>query len=252
MTKKLEGKTAFVTGAGSGMGEAISLLFASEGANVVAVDVNLETAQATAATIVAAGGSAIAQAADVRDREQVQAAVDAGIAEFGGYSILINNAGIFDGQAKLLDTSDELWDRVLGINLMSAFVVTKAVLPHIIAGGGGSVINTASVASQVAGSGGNAYTTSKHGMLGFTRQLALDYAADGVRVNAICPGAVDTGLTRPFWEQDPESLKLYSAVPAGRVGAAEDIAKLALFLASDDSSFIYGVGVVIDGGFLLT
>lgn len=252
MARRLEGKTAFVTGAGSGMGRAISLLFASEGANVVAVDVNLDTAQATAATILDSGGAAIACAADVRDREQVHQAVDAGAAAFGGYSILINNAGIFDGQAKLLDTSDELWDRVMGINLMSAFIVTKAVLPHIIAGGGGSVINTASVASHVAGSGGNAYTTSKHGMLGFTRQLALDYAADGVRVNAICPGAVDTGLTRPFWEQDPESLKLYSAVPAGRVGAAEDIAKLALFLASDDSSFIYGVGVVIDGGFLLT
>jgi 3-oxoacyl-[acyl-carrier protein] reductase len=188
----------------------------------------------------------------VRDRDQVAAAAALGLDAFGGYTTLVNNAGIFDNQAPLLEVGDELWDRVIGINLLSAYTVTKAVLPHIIEGGGGTVINTASIAAHVAGSGGAAYTTSKHGMLGFTRQLALDYASKNVRVNAICPGAVDTGLTRPFWEADPASKELFSAVPAGRVGEADDIANLALFLASDESCFIYGVGVVIDGGFLLT
>ncbi|MET2010760.1 SDR family NAD(P)-dependent oxidoreductase [Microbacterium chocolatum] len=252
MTLKLPGRTAFVTGAGSGMGRAISRRFAAEGANVVAVDLNSDTAAETAAAIVADGGSAVSAAADVRDREQVAAAVQTGLDAFGGFTTLVNNAGIFDNQAPLLDTDDALWDRVIGINLLSAYVVTKAVLPHIIAAGGGTVISTASVASFVAGSGGAAYTTSKHGILGFTKQLALDYAPHNVRANAICPGAIDTGLTRPFWEADPSSLELFSAVPARRVGDADDIARLAVFLASDDSSFIYGTGVVIDGGFLLT
>ncbi|GAB2831637.1 SDR family NAD(P)-dependent oxidoreductase [Microbacterium insulae] len=252
MTLKLAGRTAFVTGAGSGMGRAISRRFAAEGANVVAVDLNAETAAETAAAINAEGGASVSAGADVRDREQVAAAVQVGLDAFGGYTTLVNNAGIFDNQAPLLETDDALWERVIGVNLLSAYVVTKAVLPHIIAAGGGTVISTASVASFVAGSGGAAYTTSKHGILGFTKQLALDYAPHNVRANAICPGAIDTGLTRPFWEADPASLELFSAVPAKRVGEADDIARLALFLASDDSSFIYGTGVVIDGGFLLT
>lgn len=248
---KLPGRTAFVTGAGSGMGRAIAKLFAAEGANVVAVDIKAESAEATVAAITSAGGAAIAAAADVRDRSEVDRAVQAGLDAFGGYTTLINNAGIFDNQAPLLETDDALWERVIGINLLSAYTVTKAVLPHIIDAGGGTVVSTASVAAFLAGSGGAAYTTSKHGILGFTRQLALDYASKNVRANAICPGAIDTGLTRPFWEADPASLELYSAVPAGRVGDADDIAKLALFLASDDSSFIYGQGIVIDGGFML-
>lgn len=252
MTGKLTGRTAFVTGAGSGMGRAISRLFAAEGANVVAVDVNEATAGETARMIVDDGGAAVSATADIRDKAQVEAAVQVGVDAFGGYTTLVNNAGIFDDQAPLLETDDALWERVIGINLLSAYTVTKAVLPHIIAAGGGTVISTASVASFVAGSGGAAYTTSKHGILGFTKQLALDYAPYNVRANAICPGAIDTGLTRPFWEADPASLELFSAVPAKRVGDAEDIARLALFLASDDSSFIYGTGVVIDGGFLLT
>lgn len=252
MTGKLSGRTAFVTGAGSGMGRAISRLFAAEGANVVAVDVNEATAGETARMIVDDGGAAVSATADIRDKAQVEAAVQVGVDAFGGYTTLVNNAGIFDDQAPLLETDDALWERVIGINLLSAYTVTKAVLPHIIAAGGGTVISTASVASFVAGSGGAAYTTSKHGILGFTKQLALDYAPYNVRANAICPGAIDTGLTRPFWEADPASLELFSAVPAKRVGDAEDIARLALFLASDDSSFIYGTGVVIDGGFLLT
>ncbi len=252
MSGKLEGRVAFVTGAGSGMGQAISYRFADEGAKVVAVDVNPETAAATAATIVERGGEAVSAGADVRDKEQVAAAVKVGLDAFGGYSTLILNAGIFDNQTPLLECDDDLWERVIGINLLSAYIVTKAVLPHIIEGGGGTVVTTASVASFLAGSGGAAYTTSKHGILGFTKQLALDYASKNVRANAICPGAVDTGLTRPFWEADPSSLELFSAVPARRVGDADDIARLAVFLASDDSSFIYGHGVVIDGGFMLT
>lgn len=254
MSNQLSGKTAFVTGAGSGMGRAITQRFVEEGANVIAVDISIDSARETAA--LATEGTAtdrvLPQAADVRNKEAIEAAVAAGTEAFGNINILVNNAGIFDNQAPLLETDESLWERVIGIDLLSAYTVTRAVLPKIIEAGGGTVVSTASVAAFVAGSGGAAYTTAKHGILGFTRQLALDYAKSGVRANAICPGAIETGLTKPFWEQAPESKDLYAAVPLGRVGAPEDIANLALFLASDQSSFITGQSVVIDGGFLLT
>jgi len=252
MSGKLVGRTAFVTGAGSGMGRAISIKFASEGANLVAVDVNEAAVRETVDILMRSGGKGVARAADVRDRDLVQQAVDAGLGEFGRLDILVNNAGIFGSPAPLLEMSDDLWNKVMGVNLHGAYIVTKAVLPHILAAGGGTIVNVASTASFVTGGGGVAYTTSKHGLLGFTRQLAVDYGPHGVRVNAVCPGAIDTNLTKPIWEDHPEALKTYSAVPAGRIGSAEDVANLALFLAGDDSAFMYGAGVVIDGGFLLT
>lgn len=251
MTLKLAGKTAFVTGAGSGMGRAIAIAFAREGANVVAVDLKLESAEETIAQITANGDNGLAAAADVSDKVQVEGAVAAGLERFGGYDVLVNNAGIFDNKAPLLELSDELRDRVLGVDLLSAFIVTKAVLPHIISAGGGTVVTTASIAGQIAGAGGAAYTTAKHGILGFTKQLAFDYAKQGVRANAICPGSIETGLTKPFWEIAPESKQRSESVPMGRVGTPEEIARLAVFLASEDSSFITGIPVPIDGGYTL-
>ena len=249
MAGRLEGKNAVVTGGGSGMGRAIAQRFAQEGARVAVLDLNLETAEATAQLIRDAGGQAIAVVCDVSDSASVAAASESVITELPAIDVLVNNAGMLDGYAQLLDTSEELWDRIIGVDLKSMFLVSRAFLPTMIAGGGGSVVNTASIAGFVAGGGGIAYTSAKHGVIGFTKQLAADYGKQGIRANAVCPGAVETGMTKAILESgDAAVMDSIRSVPAGRHAQPEEVANLALFLASDESSFVYGASYVIDGG----
>jgi len=249
MAGRLEGKNAVVTGGGSGMGRAISQRFAAEGARVAVLDLNLETAQETADLIRESGGRAIAVACDVSDNASVVAASNDVLAELAGVDVLVNNAGMLDGYAALLDTSEELWDRIIGVDLKGVFLVTRAFLPTMIAGGGGSVVNTSSIAGFVAGGGGIAYTSAKHGVIGFTKQLTADYGREGIRANAVCPGAIETGMTREIFESgDAAVMDSVRAVPAGRYAQPEEVANLALFLASDESSFVYGAAYLIDGG----
>jgi len=249
ISDKLAGKTAFITGAGSGMGRAMARRFAAEGARVAATDIDAGRATAIAEEIRGDGGAASAFTIDVADSGSVGAAVDAALAELGRIDILCSNAGILDDYATVLETSEEQWDRVLGINLKGMYLTSRALLPQMIDNGGGVIVNTASIAGMVAGGGGAAYTAAKHGVIGLTRQLAFDFGSKGVRANAICPGAVETGMTHDLFEAgEADVMESVNSVPAGRYAQPEEIANLALFLAGDESDFIHGAAYVIDGG----
>jgi 3-oxoacyl-[acyl-carrier protein] reductase len=248
----LDGQTALITGAGSGIGRAMAILFASQGAAIAVADSVQARAEETTRAIKAAGGRAVAVACDVAVNESVEAAVAESIATLGRIDILCCNAGVLDGYATVLDTDEELWDRIVNINLKGVYLVTRAVLPQMLNNGTGVIINTASIAGLVAGGGGAAYTASKHGVIGLTRQIAHDYGSRGIRVNCICPGAVETAMTKQVFESgDADVMATVRSVPAGRHAQPEEIAKLALFLASDDSSFMHGSAVVIDGGWTI-
>ena len=244
---KLAGKTAIVTGAASGMGRAIAKEFAAEGARVACLDLNEAEAVKTADTLGQDKGLAIA--CDVSKAESVAAAGSKAEAALGRIDILVNCAGVLDGYAAITETSDALWDRTVGINLKGTFMVCRAALPGMVARGYGVIINISSIAGLVAGGGGAAYTASKHGVLGLTRQTAYDYGSKGIRANAICPGAIETAMTKDILSSgDLAVMELVRSVPAGRHGQPEEIAKLALYLASDDASFVHGAAMTIDGG----
>ncbi|MDW5596536.1 glucose 1-dehydrogenase [Conexibacter stalactiti] len=254
---RFEGKAALITGAGSGMGRAMARAFQREGAQVVAVDVRAEAAEQTVAAMSAerGGRDSFALAVDVTDGAAVDAAVEQAIARTGGLDVLCNNAGVLDGYAPAHETSLDLWQRVLSVNLTGPFLLARRIAPHMAERGGGAIVNTASISSFVAGGGGAAYTASKHGLLGLTKQLAFDYGRDGVRVNAICPGAVATEMTaslRVPSEANAHVDAQIAATPAGRWAEPEEIANLALYLASAEASFIHGTPVLIDGGWTLS
>jgi 3-oxoacyl-[acyl-carrier protein] reductase len=252
MLGKLDGRKAIVTGAGSGMGRAIAQRYAAEGASVACLDVDLAAAQATADGITKSGGNAHPVQVDVASSSSVDNAIKESVSQLGGVDILANIAGILDGYAPVLETSEELWDRIMGVDLKGVFLITKAALPTMLKGGGGAIVNMASIAGLVARGGGAAYTSAKHGVVGFTKQAAADYGLKGIRVNAICPGAVETAMTKQILEEgDAAVIDLINAVPAGRHAQPEEIANLALFLASDDAAFIHGASYVIDGGWTI-
>lgn len=251
---KLDGRIAVVTGAGSGMGRAMVREFYANGASVVAVDIRGDAAEETIAEVKDPERS-LALAADVSQLDQVESVVSATTGRFGRIDLLCNNAGVLDDYTPAHETSDELWNRVIGVNLTGAFLFSRAVVPGMMAQHNGVIINTASISSFVAGGGGAAYTASKHAVLGLTKQLAFDYGKHGVRVNAICPGAIHTGMTNHLLTPEGRNPHVDAAVagtPAGRWGTPEEIAALALFLASDEAGFIHGAAFTIDGGWLLS
>ncbi len=249
-TGKLEGKVALVTGAGSGIGRASAELFAAEGAELVVVDIDAEPAAATVEAIGSAGGSAIAVPTDVADADAVEAMAAAALERFGRVDVLMSNAGILDEYEPAAETSDETWSRVLGVNLFGMFHTARALIPQMLENGGGAIVNIASTAGLNGGNGGAAYTTSKHGVIGFTRQLCFDYARRGIRCNVICPGAVESGMTREiFASESAEVMKAVNSAPIGRWAQPEELATAALFLASGDASFVNGAVYVVDGGF---
>lgn len=244
---KLDGKIAVVTGAGSGMGRAIAQEFATQGARIAAIDINAAAVTETVASLGA--GRGVALTGDISDSAATARMVVEAEAAFGRVDILVNCAGVLDGYAPITETDDALWDRILGINLKGAFLLSRAALPGMVARGQGVIINISSIAGLVAGGGGAAYTSSKHGIIGLTRQTAYDYGKAGIRANAICPGAIETGMTRDILNADNLAvMELVRSVPAGRHGQPEEVAKLALYLASDDSSFVHGAAFAIDGG----
>ena len=244
---RLEGKVALITGAGAGIGRAAAELFAREGASVAVVDYDAAAAQSTCAAIEAQGGRAIALPADVSQPDQVEAMVQATVQAFGGIDILFNNAGILIF-GTVTDTTFADWRRVMAVNLDGVFLCSKAVIPHMRARGGGSIINMSSSTGAHDGNGNAAaYVTSKGGVTLLTRCMAIDHAADHIRVNAIAPGPTDTPMLRRI--MSPAEMAAFAATfPARRLGQPQEIAAAALFLASDEASFVTGAVFAVDGG----
>jgi 3-oxoacyl-[acyl-carrier protein] reductase len=242
---KLEGKVAIITGAGSGMGRAMALRFAKEGAKVTAVDYAGDSAEETVKLVKAAGGEALAVKADVSKLADIERALKSTVDAFGKLDILCNNAGILD-MAGLADEDWDHWDRVIAINLKAVAVFSQKAVPEMLKQGNGAIVNTASIAGLVGGAGGLSYTASKHGVVGITKSMALELGPQGIRVNAICPGAITTGMTADF--QGVAGFVEGNALP--RWGTADEIANMALFLASDESSFVTGAPFPVDGGWV--
>ena len=250
--KRLENKVALITGAGSGMGKAQAILFAEEGAKIIAADINKDGLKKTVEEIEKNGGSAFAVEIDVSDQSSVEEGVRKGLEKYGKIDILSNTAGILDDYKATLDTPEKLWDKIMSVNLNGVYFMTNAVLPQMIEREEGTIVNIASIAAFVAGGGGAAYTSAKHAIAGYTKQLSFDYGKKGIRVNAIAPGAVETGMTKEiFKEGSADVMEAVKSVPAGRYGQPEEIASVALFLASEESSFMHGAIVPVDGGWIV-
>jgi NAD(P)-dependent dehydrogenase (short-subunit alcohol dehydrogenase family) len=247
---RLEGRVALVTGAASGIGRASAILFAREGAKVVVFDRAIEV-EDTAKAIVDAGGSAIAIRGDAGLEADVAGAVEAAVAAFGGLDICYANAGVSGGYAALHDLTAEHFTDLLRINLIGPFLAIKHASKAMIPNGKGSIICTASVAGLRSGAGGIPYSASKAGVINLVQTCAQQLAGTGVRVNAICPGLIETGMTKPIFERARErgtEGKIGQLNPLQRGGVPEEIAGAALFLASDDSSYVDGQAIVVDGG----
>ncbi|MEW6751328.1 MAG: glucose 1-dehydrogenase [Candidatus Latescibacterota bacterium] len=247
---RLKDKVALITGAGSGIGRQSALLFAREGASLLAVDLNEETAAETVALIRQAGGRAAACRADVARAHDCQQMVAAAEKEFGRLDVLFNNAGIMHAQDDdAVGTDEAIWDLTLAVNTKGVFLGCKYGIPALRRAGGGSVINTASfVALMGAATPQIAYTASKGAVLALTRELAVVHAREGIRVNALCPGPLRTELLMNYLNTEEKKRRRLVHVPVGRFGEAEEVAQAALFLASDESSYITGTDFMVDGG----
>jgi NAD(P)-dependent dehydrogenase (short-subunit alcohol dehydrogenase family) len=244
---RLDGKVAVITGAGSGMGREAALVFSEEGAQVCVADVNKEAAEETAG----AAREAFAFQVDVGDQENVRAMYDATKERYGGIDILYNNAGISPGDdASILETEPEAWDRVQAVNTRGVYLCCKQGIPHLLERGGGSVINVASfVALLGAATSQISYTASKGAVLAMTRELGVQFARQGIRVNALCPGPVETPLLLSIWGDDPAAAERRLVhIPMGRLARPREIVNAALFLASDESSYVNAATFVVDGG----
>jgi NAD(P)-dependent dehydrogenase (short-subunit alcohol dehydrogenase family) len=242
---RLEGKVAIITGAGSGMGEATAELFHREGARVVVADISGQQENVAKRL----GDGALAVHADVSKAAEVAAMVETAVSSFGRLDILYNNAGIDGALAPTGEYTEDDWNQVLGVNLTGVFLGMRYGIPAMVKSGGGSIISTASMAANVAFPNMPAYCASKAGVVMLSKTAAVEYAKDGIRVNVILPGVIDTGMSRSLPTDLIQGIK--QATPAGRIADASEIATVALFLASDDSSFVTGAEIVVDGGYTL-
>lgn len=248
---RFDNKVVFLTGGATGIGRATALAFASEGARVAVCDVAETQAQETVKLITDAGGTALFIKTDVASAAEVEAAVQRTVSEFGGLHIGINNAGIEGSRDKATHDYDEAtFRRVIDVNLTGVFLCMKSQIQAMRESkAGGVIVNTASFLGHFGMQFHLAYVTAKHGVMGMTRAAALEYARSGIRINAICPGFIDTPMTAARNEKDQQIMeRYYAAIPAKRVGKPEDIAKAILFLASEEAGYVYGQGMIVDGG----
>jgi NAD(P)-dependent dehydrogenase (short-subunit alcohol dehydrogenase family) len=247
---RLAGKVALITGAGNGMGRAASLLFAAEGARIVVADALDQSGHSTVEAIANAGGEAAFVHVDVTDENEVAEMIRFAVGTFGGLHVLYNNAGIMPGDdGGTTETGVPTWDRVMNVNLRGVWLGCKHGIPAIVDSGGGSIVNVASfVALMGAATPQIAYTASKGGVLAMTREIAVEWARRGVRCNALCPGPVDTPLLAELMSDPEWARRRLVHIPMGRPARAEELAKAALFLASDDSSYMTGAALTVDGG----
>jgi len=242
-------KVAFVTGAGSGIGRATALAFAREGASVTVADVSEQGSQETARLIEEKGGRALAVKCDVTRTEDVKAALDKTIEEFGRLDFAFNNAGVEQRNAAIAEFEEEEWNRILDVNLRGVFLCMKYEIPLLLKQGGGAIVNTSSGAGVIGIKGGAAYAASKHGVIGLTKSAALDYAAQNIRVNVVAPGYIATPMMDRFTGGTAEGWgKVVSEEPIGRAGKPEEIADAVIWLCSDAASFVVGHALVVDGG----
>jgi NAD(P)-dependent dehydrogenase (short-subunit alcohol dehydrogenase family) len=247
--KMLENKVAIVTGAGSGIGKAIAILYAAEGAKVVVTDVDEQGGSATVTEIKSAGGHAIFFKADTSKPEDSENTVKAAVTTFGGLHIAVNNAGIAGPISPLADYPIDGWNKVISINLSGVFYGMRYQIPALLASGGGSIVNMASILGKVGTQGSSAYVSAKHGVVGLTEAAAIEYAQHNIRINSIGPGYIVTPLLTNALDE-PTTKYIAGLHPMNRLGTAEEVAHLALFLNSDKASFITGSYYNVDGGYL--
>jgi NAD(P)-dependent dehydrogenase (short-subunit alcohol dehydrogenase family) len=251
---RLNDKVAVITGAAGGQGQAAARLFAEEGARLVVSDINGDGAEKTAQEIRDAGGEALALRTDVSREKDVAEMIRVAVDEFGALDVLFNNAGVGYSaadrltMASVVDTPEEDWDSILAINLKSVAMGCKHAIPVMVENGGGAIVNNASINALVGLSGADAYTAAKGGIVALTRVLAVDWGPSEVRVNCICPGGVDTPMLAPVVEDEEILGFMRESTPLGRLARPEETARVALFLASDDASYMNGAVVPVDGG----
>jgi NAD(P)-dependent dehydrogenase (short-subunit alcohol dehydrogenase family) len=251
MAGRLDGKIALVTGGGSGIGHATALVFAREGAKVVVADVLVEGGEATVSQINNGGGEAVFIKTDVSQDTEVEAMVQKAVATYGRLDCAFNNAGIAGAAARTADYTQKQWDRVISINLTGVWLCMKYEIAQMVKQGGGAIVNTASVAGLVGFRHGPAYVAAKHGVVGLTKTAALEYAKANIRVNAVCPGVIQTPMFERGLQIDPRIADTMSArEPIGRLGKPEEIAEAVVWLCSEAASFVTGLPMAVDGGWV--
>ena len=249
---RLRGKVAFITGAGMGQGREAAALFAREGARIIVADINEAAAKETVALVEEAGGEALAVRGDVGVEADVERMIGEGIRRFTALHVLYNNAGVLwkDKDRSVLETAEANWDRVMAINLKGPFFVCKHGIPHLIRSGGGSIINVGSVSALCGFTvAQDAYTSAKGALISLTKSLAIQFAKQNVRCNIIHPGIIETPMQAPYLADPAKRRSFEEAIPLGRIAHPREIAAVALFLASDESSYITGAEIIADGGF---